>query len=562
MLCPQGTTQEWIKQLGSFFLVSCSGKFYIWLLPSYVTLQLTIYRAQGRAVAARLDVSTDRATLLFRLKYGSAVVERKAEVVGSATFYPAPNLYYGGVYLSLSGVEAVDAQGRTYVPLVRYVDVDAVEVEVDLQHRLSANSFLHAYRDGVPFFSVPESVGDYKAKFIVPAAQYYSLYAPAEGTVYYGQFTDYTSPQYKTGMPYPYFIFPDGAPPAAAAALTLADIGNAFYSFFGSLATGAAQALGALVNGLSYVGQVVWNGLATFGASVARAAYGAFSWAVNTKVEIGPFSISVADLATTIGLALVTYGAGAIVARGVTLAASRLLPALIGSSEAVATVSRALGVAAGALTVFAIDKAVGETDRNALIDALGFGLTSFFGWKGLIAAVGAALAFGDNRPTQLQEDNQIATASDYANAKAVVDLCFDPYYSILPISECQKAAAASPVPMVKAWFEGQNLVLYNPTGYSAEVTVVSCLGTKTVTVPPGGKVRLYVPCRATVYLGQYKIFEGEPTSVRPPYPSPTPTPTPLLPSPSSPPSGGISLDQLLPLFFMVVMVAVVLSVMK
>ncbi|MGC8584474.1 MAG: hypothetical protein ACP5MH_12225, partial [Thermoproteus sp.] len=330
------------------------------------------------------------------------------------------------------------------------LQTDVQTVEIDSQYPVAPTSFLIGYDNKLAYVARPLSTGGYTAKFLVPtSASLLSAVVASQQAVYGGTFSDPTKPNV---VPFPsaFSVVPfttyagTASLGAYAATIDVFGMARAALGFLASIPRDIAAAAQTLETGLAQLGQNLWSGLTSAGMAVAGAVKSALDWSMKTKINIGPFSISVFDLTMLVVGAVVPFAAVGLVAG---FAADALVA--LGLDAATASVlGRIAGGLAGGALAYAIGKLSGESDAYALLDAALAAVSPFVGWKGLLAlAVGGPLILSAVSPQSVQSLSADNTKGDLAMGSAVVKSCFDPYSSVLPMADCMQALSASGTPL-------------------------------------------------------------------------------------------------------------------
>ena len=486
-------------------------------------MSVILYKGRGYPIGAKaIFYSNDVRTIELQLRYGSSVYKTYIDVHGRVEIPLPPSRYVDGQYVALGEVMY---DGKVVRP--SEVNVDVTEIEIELDSRSTPMSFVMSYSGGNLYVSNPLSVGTYKTKFLVPRADLYTVYIPTESYVAYTTSTDPT--QVKKGFPYVYVLTP-GEPQSyvTAAFLPITPVVNAVV---GMLASGVGYVRDKLVE----IGKTVSNAVQTVGSTVVNAAKTAWDWATTTQIGIGPFSLSVADLAVT-GISLLVPGG--LIARGATFMLTR-----IGLSS---TTANAIGRVAGGLAtgaaIYATSKAVGLNDREALILATSVGIPTVLGLtgiRGILAVGGTALSLlilTDVHPSNMPNDNVEQTKAELAVSKSVKDVCFDPYYSILPYDECAKFASLPVSILVLDVEEISPGVVRNPFevrvknhgSVEGKAVLDICGNRKEITVAGGGvyKTTATVSGRCDIVLYMNNV-EVDRRTVRPEQSTPLTTQLPI-----------------------------------
>lgn len=515
---------------GSVVVYSCSyGRFFAFDPPVPVLASAVVYTASGYPISAKLSLRSQQPrTVIARIYYGGSYFDRVLD--SPVDVYIAPNIGTPNGFQALTEVKVYSIGGDLLadVPAAsQETGAQLQTVEIDSQYQASPQSFLLSYGDYGMAVSRPINPGSYMAKFYAPAgSSLYTALLASSGAVQGGTFTDPANPKVDL-FPSAFVVVPYSSAPSASALVAAASLGGfpmpdifgfarAALGFLASIPSDIATAASAAFNGLTQLGSNLWRGVYSAGMAAAGAVKAALDWSMKTKINIGPFSISVFDLAMLAVGAVVPFAAAGLVAD---FAVDGLL-ALGLSESAAAALGRLAGGLAGGALAYAIGKLSGESDSQALLDAAIAGASPFLGWKALLAlSVGGALVLSAVSPSSVSSMATDNTKGEAALGSAVVSSCFDPYSSVLPMPDCLKALSASSTPLAAITYIGpevapgvlaqtvevqvKNVSSVQGT-FELRVTNNGRTSTAQLQIPPGGAVN------STVVLqpGQAQICVG------------------------------------------------------
>ena len=505
---------------------SCSyGRFFAFDPPTPVLASATVYTASGYPISAKLSLRSQQPrTVIVRIYYGGSYFDRVLD--SPVDVYIAPNIGTPSGFQALTEVKVFSIGGDLLadVPAAsKETGAQLQTVEIDSQYQVSPPSFLLSYGSYGMAVSRPISPGSYTARFYAPSgSSLYTALLVSSGVVQGGTFTDPAKPKIDL-FPSAFVVVPYTSAPAASALAAAASLGfpmpdilgfaRAALGFLASIPSDIATAASAAYNSLAQLGRNLWNGVYNAGMAAAGAVKAALDWSMKTRINIGPFSISVFDLAVLAVGAVVPFAAAGLVAE---FAVDGLL-ALGLSETAAAALGRLAGGLAGGALAYAIGKLSGESDSQALLDAAIAGASPFLGWKPLLAlSVGGALVLSAVSPSSVSSMAADNTKGEAALGSAVVSSCFDPYSSVLPMPDCLRALSASSTPLAAITYIGPE-VAPGVLAQTVEVqvkNVSSVQGTFTLKVDNNGRTstaQLQIPpggvVNSTVVLqpGQARI---------------------------------------------------------
>ncbi|MGC9050583.1 hypothetical protein [Pyrobaculum sp.] len=426
----------------------CSDGRYVYALRGEVWVRgLTVESWKGIPVRALLDVyASAPATVVLAAQYGDTARAVALDLpAGPSTVSIAPASSRGGRLVRVD-VYGYDGELRaSATPAERPTGLELEEVYVATEDT-PLSGFAFSTTEAASVVSPLVSASSREARFVAIKGGVASGIV-AQNNRRFAFFTGSPS-NVRYGFPYVVSTVPGGAPATAAGLLDLlTSLPGAALSFFSGLA-GQVQKVGEFLwNSGGALLNAVSSSLQAIGSTLSGVAYSAYKWATETRVQLGPFSVSVLDIGLTVASVLVPVGVAGLVARG----ALGALSALGFTGAAAAVASRVVGGLAGGAVAYVLGKASGEGDLAAVYDAVAtFALPFFSSVKAVAAAVagGFLISFLDRPPGQEELGGQgEVEKAELATGRALNQMCFDPYLSTLPVTECKKALSASSTPI-------------------------------------------------------------------------------------------------------------------
>lgn len=490
---------------------------FIYAPFSKPSARLELGYSSGIPISARLEIYVERpSSFIAKFVYPSKSIVRRFDVSPGKNYIdilPSVRTNTGIEQLKWAELYAPDGSVLGVIYPER-IEISAKEIEVYADE--PSEGVLISYGGGRRYISWPIYQTSNKQVYMLPqGAELVSLL----GYTKYGKTFFYSGSAHDISVKYgsPYMVVLSLYQQLAEVTVAFLDvfsIPNAVVGFLSSIPKSVGEIIRVFEQGFSAITATVSNSIQNIGSTIAHAVSSAWNWATTTKIDIGPVSMSVLDLAVTIGSivlpVLVPVGV-ATVAGSLT---ARALTALgISGRLASAIVSAVRGVSAG-VTAFTVGKLTGASDLESLIDVVTVGISTFFGSTKLllglagVSTVASFLLFQEEQPATRSEVAEQQKA-DQTIASSVVKLCSDPALSVLPLSECEKIigqASLSPFAFIESVEPVRDGLLIpglvtvhvkNPTAYYGEFTLETyvdgkLVDSRTISIQGGSKISVQI----------------------------------------------------------------------
>lgn len=490
---------------------------FIYAPISKPSARLELGYSSGIPISARLEIYVETpSSFIAKFVYPSKSIVRRFDVSPGKNYIdilPSVRTNTGIEQLKWAELYAPDGSVLGVIYPER-IEISAKEIEVYADE--PSEGVLISYGGGRRYISWPIYQTSNKQVYMLPqGAELVSLL----GYTKYGKTFFYSGPSHDISVKYgsPYMVVLSLYQQPAEVTATFLDvfsIPNAVVGFLSSIPKSVGEIIRVFEQGFSAITATVSNSIQNIGSTIAHAVSSAWNWATTTKIDIGPVSMSILDLAVTIGSivlpVLVPVGV-ATVAGSLT---ARALTALgISGRLASAIVSAVRGVSAG-VTAFTVGKLTGASDLESLIDVVTVGISTFFGSTKLllglagVSTVASFLLFQEEQPATRSETAEQQKA-DQTIASSVVKLCSDPALSVLPLSECEKIigqASLSPFAFIESVEPVRDGLLIpglvtvhvkNPTAYYGEFTLETyvdgkLVDSRTISIQGGSRISVQI----------------------------------------------------------------------
>jgi hypothetical protein len=441
-------------------------------VPEITSASAAVYTVSGGVpilASVKIDASWPGDAVIALIYSSRAYILRRSLKFGGNAFTAPGMMVLSGSVYKLTRVDIYEPGGGLLMSLYPKEERHPAEVEqvkVDTSDRPVHGVMFSVSEDGgaiSPIIS-STSAGAWFWKIKGEDVLMSVIVHQADGR--YAYMTD-TDINVKYGTPHIYLLssympYASSASLAYPAFIDLSQIPSVLFGVFSSAAGALSNVANVVTSGLASIANAVWSAMTTVGATIASMAGEAWRWLNETRVELGPLSLSALDIAS-IALTVVVpwtipFRAGVFAGR----AALSALSALGLSARAASVASNVFKIGVGAGVAYAVGKLLEQlpevegvkvwTPVDTLWASTVTALSLLHPGLGLAAtALSIIPVFSDVKvdPASLpsaQEESQLA---QYGLNSVMNDICSDPASAFLPVDGCKRLATAATVPIMR-----------------------------------------------------------------------------------------------------------------